>query len=128
MNIKKRKGFSLVESIISFALIIIAGLIILNIFPSSKKGLLASENRYIATVYAKGIIDDLRRSGFDNIVASTGTYNHSGINDGKPIQWSFNYTVNVTNINSSQKDVWINVSWYERNANRTVTLESIITK
>ena len=71
MNIKKRKGFSLVESIISFALIIIAGLIILNIFPSSKKGLLASENRYIATVYAKGIIDDLRRSGFDNIVAST---------------------------------------------------------
>ena len=125
---KRSKGFTLVEALVSFLLIIFLVLFVLTVFPSVQRGVSLSGNHTNASYIARSLLDDARRAGFDAIAPSTGTQTLSGVNNGQAITVSFTYSVNVQLVDTDKKQVWAVVSWVERGVTRQVTLETLITR
>lgn len=124
----RKKGFSMVEAVVSLFLIIIAAFVLLKVFPASRKGLQLSENHVNAAYIGRGLLDDVRRKGFDAAVPSSGTVDYKGLDNGAPFSQSFNYSVNVQADGTTKKFVWVDMTWKEATGSKKITLETIIIK
>ncbi len=125
---RKSRGFSLVEALVSFLLIMIAGIVILGAFPSARKGLQLSENHVNAAYLGKSLLDDVRRTGFDSAAPLSGTYDYKGLDNGAAFSQRFTYNVYLETISSTKKRVRAEVSWKESTGNKNVILETLLVK
>lgn len=124
----KDRGFSLVEAIVSLFLVIITAIVLLNIFPASRKGLQLSENRINAASLGSSILEDARKKKFDSISASTGSLEYKGTDNNAPFSRVFNYKLNVQLINPDTKLLWVEVTWTEGKDSKKAIVETIRTK
>lgn len=124
----KERGFSLVEAIVALFLVIITAIVLLNIFPASRKGLQLSENRVSAASLGSSILEDARKKKFDNISTSTGSFEYKGTDNGSPFSQNFNYKLNVQLVNPDTKLLWVDVTWTEATGSKKATVETIRTK
>ena len=124
----RKKGFSLVEAVVSLLLVVITALVLLNIFPTTRKGLQLSENRVNAANLGSSVLDDARRKKFDSITPVNGVFEYKGIDNGMPFSQTFNYKLNVESLNSEVKQLWVEVTWTEATGNKKLTVETIRTK
>lgn len=124
----RQKGFSLVEAVVSLFLIVLAAFVLLKVFPSSRKGLQLSENHVNAAYMGRGLLDDVRRKGFDAASPSSGTFEYKGVNNSAPFSQSFNYSVNIEASGTTKKFVWVDITWKESTGSKKITLETIIIK
>lgn len=127
MNIKnKKRGFSLVETLVALALILVAVLVLMQIFPGVRKGMSLSENRYNATKFGGTLLDQLRKGSFDAITPSSGEFDYQGINNGATFSQKFKYQISVENLAPAKKAVTAIVTWNEPSGQRQVKVETII--
>jgi type II secretory pathway pseudopilin PulG len=122
----KNRGFTLVETIISFALILMTAFVVLNVLPSGRRGLQLSENHMNAAYIARSALDETRRMDFLKIAPISGSYVFSGVNNNAATTQAFIYNTDMTDLQKDKKLVWATVSWKEGTGNKTITLETII--
>ncbi|MDQ7826188.1 MAG: type II secretion system protein [Candidatus Eremiobacteraeota bacterium] len=125
---KKEKGFTLTETIVAFALVLIAALVILTSFSSGRKGLQKSEQRVHAAYLGKSLLDSMRSGGFDSIVPSSGTMVFRGINNGAPYSESFSYSTFVQSVDADKKLLWAEITWKDSTGTRKLVMETIIVR
>lgn len=124
---KRYKGFTLVESLISIFLLVFALMAIMNVFTCTRSGVQLSENRINAAFWGNSLLNDMASAGFDNIKTSSGTYDFAGTDNGAPFLQKVSYTINVTDVNADMKQVWITLTWQEHSGSKRVVLESLFT-
>lgn len=120
-----RKGFSLVEALVSLFLIVVTGIVLLNLFPTSRKGLQLSENRLNATALGSNILEDARMKKFDDINELKGNFEYKGTDNDAPFSQRFDYILNVESINEDLKRVWVEVTWTETTGSKKATVETV---
>jgi Tfp pilus assembly protein PilV len=125
---RKSRGFSLAEAIISLLLIVIAGIVILGSFPTVRKGLQLSENRVNAAYLGRSLLDDMRRKGFDSAAALYGVYDYNGSDNGAAFSQQFSYNVYMEQVNATKKRIWAEVSWQDATGGKRVIVESLLCK
>jgi type II secretory pathway pseudopilin PulG len=124
----KRKGFTIIESLIAIFLTVFISIFIFSFFTTVRQGMNLAENHSNASLIARSLLEDARRAGFDNVAASSGVRTVNGLNDSRPFGQIFNYTISVQNVNPEKKAVWATVTWSEESHGKKVVLETIIVK
>ncbi|MCL5037090.1 MAG: prepilin-type N-terminal cleavage/methylation domain-containing protein [Chloroflexi bacterium] len=122
----KKKGFTLVESLVAIALLLLTLTIIFSLFTTTKKGLQLSESHVDAAFLGKTLLDDARKAGFGSVLPSTGSMTFSGTNNGAPFTRIINYGVTVQTLDTDKKLVTATMTWKESNAGKKVVLETIM--
>ena len=74
------------------------------------------------------LLDEARGTGFDGVMAVSGSKTLSGLNNGQPVSQVFNYSTNLQVISATKKQVWATVSWQESSQNKQVVVETILAK
>lgn len=124
----QRRGFSILEAVVALGLIVMAALILVQVFPSSRKGLQLSESHVHASYAARSLLDEARRAGFDSVAPRGGDFTQQGIIDGAATTQAFLYSVDVANLDGERKLVWATVTWREATGSKKVVLETLLTK
>jgi len=124
---KRQRGFSLVESLISLFILVFAILFLLGVFSTLRRGEKLSEDRVSASMVGRALLAGAARGGFSAIAASSGIYTLNGTDDGKPFSMAYNYTVNVQNVDADKKLVWVTLTWNDKSGGKNVTLETVYT-
>ena len=122
----KKKGFTLVESLVALALILLTLIIIFSLFTATRKGLHLSESHVDAAFSGKTLLDDARKAGFGSVLPSTGSMTFSGTHNGAPFTRVIDYSVTVQTLDTDKKLVTATMTWKESNADKKVVLETII--
>lgn len=122
----KKNGFTLVESLVALALILLTIIIVFSLFTSTKKGLHLSESHVDAAFSGKTLLDDARKAGFSAVAPSTGSMTFSGINNGAPYSNIIDYSVTVQTLDTDKKLITATMTWKESNADKKVVLETIM--
>ncbi len=120
-----QKGFSLVEAIVALFLVIITAIVLLNIFPASRKGLQLSENRLSATALGSNILEDAGAKKFDDINELKGNFEYKGADNDAPFSQRFDYKLNVESINEDLKRLWVEVTWTEATGSKKAIVETV---
>jgi len=124
---KRQRGFTLIESLISLFIFVIAILFLFGVFSNLRHGEKLSEDHVNASMVGRALLAGAARGGFSAIAASNGVYTLSGTDDGKPFSMAYNYTVNVQNVDADKKLVWVTLTWNDRSGSKNVTLETVYT-
>jgi len=69
----QKKGFTLIEVMVTLFLIVVMIISIFSVFPQTRKGLAHSEARVNAAILGRSILDNQRSLGFDFLTSLTGT-------------------------------------------------------
>jgi type II secretory pathway pseudopilin PulG len=149
---KTRRGFTLVEALVSIALIIITFTMIAGMFPTLKKGMDLSENRANAALLGRCILNELKSRGFDNIISTSNVqYTFFGIDNTKDrgststyaqtyaLKTIYNVDVVYLDDNNAivagptdKKRVGVTIQWDERHVavrtTKKVKLETVFTR
>ena len=125
---KKIKGFTLVEALVSLGLLVLMVIVLVGIFPAVRGGLQLSEDHLNAASIARSLMEDLRQDGFGGIVGGSGSRNLTGTKNGAPFSRTFNYTVNVQNLAEDKKLLWIVLNWQENGKSKQMVDETIVVK
>lgn len=128
MDRKRAPGFSLVEAVVSLGLIFLAAVILVQIVPSTRKGLQLSENHATAASLGKGLLDEARSLGFDKVSGGRGALSQAATIDGVETVQQFQYSVDVASPDADRKLVWATVTWREATGDKTVVLETLLTR
>lgn len=123
---KKQRGFSMVEALISIALILIAGFALIKLIPAAKMGLKLSENHVYAAYLGRSLINEAQMAGFNNIAPVTGTVEYKGVNDGAPFSQVFSYKTELQTTDTDKKYLWATITWHETTGDKKVVLETIV--
>lgn len=123
---KRKKGFSILESVISFGLIIITAIVLLNVFSTSRVGSQLSENHFQAAALGKSLLNDCCSVGFNKVTPSSGTYRYRGMYNGAPISQDFTYTVEIESIDTDKKAIWATIKWTESTGNKKLVVETLL--
>jgi prepilin-type N-terminal cleavage/methylation domain-containing protein len=122
------RGFTLIEALVSIALIVLAVTLIFGMFPQTRLAMQLSENRSSAAFFGRSLINNLAVSGFDNMQNASGTYTFSGTDNGRPFTFPVNYTITVQLIDTDKKLVWVTITWKEKSGSKQVIVETLFTK
>ncbi len=119
---KLQSGFSLIEVLVAATVFSTAVLLLLGTFTLVLNYDLNSRNVTVATAAANDKIEQLRLSGFDNIVVPTTTVtSFSNLTGGQ-----MKVTTSIYNNNAKIKLVEVKVYWDNRPESRAVTLTTLI--
>jgi len=122
------RGFSLIEVMITFFLIVVMIVSIFSVFPQTRRGLAHSETRVNAAYVGRNLMDYQRSLGFDYLTPLTGSTTYKGTNNGAPFTQVFDYRVNIDTVDSDRKQVWVTVSWNDQAGTGHITIETMIVK
>lgn len=122
------RGTSLVETLVALSLIVVVTLFVFNLFVTTRKGLQLSENRASAAALGRSQLEEVRRAGFDNATAASGTYTMSGSHDGNASSVQLAWTRNIQVVDDTKKLLWIVISWHESTGDKQVVLETVLQK
>ncbi|MCD6310608.1 MAG: hypothetical protein J7M18_07815 [Candidatus Eremiobacteraeota bacterium] len=122
----EKRGFALAETLVVMVLIILLLLFIIILYSTTHRGLRLYENHVNAAFLGKSLLDDARKSGFDNILPAVGNYTFNTVKDGKEASQTINYNLDVQDIDTDKKLVWATMTWHEASGDKEVVLETII--
>jgi len=128
---RKKRGFTLVETLVAIFLLVILLVFIFSIFSTTRQGMRLSENHTNAAFLGRKILNEMYSIGFDNMVSiSKRTYSLQGVNEGNPWVMNFDYQVDVVtdSIYNDKKTVWVTMEWQEKKGKKHVTLETVFVK
>ncbi len=123
-----KKGFSLIEVMVTFSLIVLMIISIFSVFPQSRKGLAHAEARANAAYLGRSLLDNQRSLGFDYLTSLTGATTYIGQNNGALFTQIYTYQVNLQNIDTDKKQLWVTVSWNDQSGSCQLTLETLVVK
>lgn len=116
----------MVESLTAVFLTVLTSLFLFSGFANIRRGLHLSESHVNAAIVGRNLLNDARKTGFDELAPSSGSRVIEGENNGNPFYQKFDYTVDVQEIDSDKKLVWTTVKWNDANKTRKVVLETVI--
>jgi len=125
---KRIKGASLIETMISIFLVVLMIVFVFEGFSSVSRGLHNSENHVNAASIGSSLLNEAYAAGFDNVVGSTGRKIITGARNGRAFSRQFDYVVNVQNVDENKKFVWANISWKEGPKTKQVVVETLMAK
>lgn len=123
---RKHRGFSMIESLIAIALVLITGFALISLIPTARKGLQLSENRVNAAYLGRSMLDKTQSPGFANIVPLSGIFEYKGVNNGAPFSQVFNYMTQVQSVDTDKKQIWATVTWKEATGDKQMVIETIV--
>jgi len=121
-----KKGFSLVEALISIFLLILLLVFVLDVFPAVQRGLQLSENYVNAALLGHSLLEEVRSLDFDGIIPVSGSKTYTGTRYNRPFSLTMNYQIEVTTLDANRKQVWATVTWPEKTGEKQVIMETII--
>ena len=119
-------GFSLVEALVAIFIIVILMVFVVNLFPFIYKGLALSENHVNAAYLGRSLLEEARRTYFDDIVSYSGTEATEIIKNGRKTRLNMDYKLDVSLIDEDKKQVWVTITWGDSSNQKKVVLETII--
>lgn len=125
---KKHKGFTYIEAMVSIFLLVLLLIAVFSIFTNTRGAVQLSENHVNAAYWGSSLMNDLARGGFDNIGNSSGSFDFKGTDNGATFIQTVDYNINVVTLDTDKKQVWINLTWQEHSGNKQVVVESIFSK
>jgi prepilin-type N-terminal cleavage/methylation domain-containing protein len=124
----QNRGFTLIEVMVTLFLIVVMIISIFSIFPQTRKGLAHAEARVNAAILGRSILDNQRSLGYDFLTSLTGTTTYNGLNNGAPFTQIYNYQVDIQNVDTDKKQVWVTISWKDQSGSSQLTLETLVVK
>lgn len=125
---KRKPRFTLTETLVAVFLSLLATLFIFSSFSGMRRGILLSGNYSSSTMLATSLLNDARRSGFDNVAPRTGNKSISSINNGETFEQKLDYHLDVQEVDRDKKLVWATVTWNESGKERKVALETLMVR
>jgi prepilin-type N-terminal cleavage/methylation domain-containing protein len=125
------RGFTLVETLVAIALLVILMVFILTMFSTTRQAMRLSENHTNAAFLGRMVLNEVYGAGFDNMVStSKRTYSLQGVNEGNPWVMNFDYQVFVQadSVYNDKKTVWVTIEWQEKKDKKKVTVETVYVK
>lgn len=126
---KRSRGFGLIEALTSVFILTMIFLFMVDVFPTTRKGLQQSQNYANAAFVASGLLDDARQSAVNNfagLVSWTGKVNLIGKNNNAPFTQTINYAVNVQNVDTDKKRVTATATWHDPTGDKSLTEQTLI--
>ena len=120
------RGFSLVEVLVAAGIFTIAVLAMVGMWSLQARSIDLARNVLAATTLCEHELESTLAQGFTGAVTRSGTQTLSTLVNGVAVQRSFAYTVTVTLLGSSLKDVVVRVQWSEGGATHEVALEDAL--
>jgi prepilin-type N-terminal cleavage/methylation domain-containing protein len=131
----RKKGFSLMEVIVAFAILCVAILFLLSSIPLMTMGLKNSENIKGATLVGSDILERIRNAPFGTLHVNwhmyKGEQSFTGASNGIAYTATYIYQTEVTSTSvdtqaQSLYNVLVTVSWEERGKLKKMDLQTII--
>ena len=119
-------GFSLVEALVAIFIIVILLAFVVNLFPFVYKGLQLSEDHLNAAYLGRSLLEQARRTYFEEIVPYSGSRTYETIKNGRKIDLKMDYKFEVSTFDEDEKQVWITLTWGDSSNKKKVILETII--
>ena len=122
----RRRGFTLIETLMSFFILGTAIVVTFSVMGQILKGTTLSESHMRAATVAHGLLNQERAVGFASVVPATATVTTSYTKDGRSYVQSMLYNVEVELLDSDTKRVKATVTWQESSGSKQVILQTVV--
>ena len=129
-HIRQRRvafGYSLLEVMVAFVILLLAILFILSIFPTSLFGVAMAEDLEQAASISNNLLStmEMYQSDFARIADATGSVTSTGYRNGVSYSKDYSYVITVTAVSPRLKDVLITVSWPSNRRTQSLQAEGL---
>lgn len=126
INVKLNKGFTLVELLVSMAIIAICVIGLMNLSIAIMRNNVRNEIRNKGIEVLTNYVDNMTNQSFDDITVG----NFTDTDNAKIRSFSLTYTISgsVTNPSTNEKDINATINWTYRGRNYNYNIETVVTK
>lgn len=124
----RRRGFSLIEALVSLFLVSLILTIVMNIFATGRRAAVLAGTRSQALAVTRQALDQAVRQGYDKVAPGSRQVTLSWKQDGREAVLEVVYQVQVQTLAPGRKSLWVDTSWKEADVVRKVTLETRVVK
>ncbi|MBI3928644.1 MAG: prepilin-type N-terminal cleavage/methylation domain-containing protein [Armatimonadetes bacterium] len=124
----KLRGFTLVEVLVSMALIVLVLVFSVRLFPLLNRGVQLSATHSQAAALGQSLLERERNRPFDAIAPYRGSHGLSSVRDGNEAIVKLEYSVDTTVLEPNCRRVWVELEWSETGGRKKVVLETILSR
>ncbi len=124
---RKSPGMSLIELIVSLAVLVVAVLVLSSVFPTQQRGAQQSSNRTNAAFLAQSLLERARSRPFATLASDPPGFTTvvlNGQDNGARANQILSYRTDVVAIQPGLDDVYATVTWHDSTGDKTLVLET----